>query len=378
MSRFHDDTRFCCSILREIVTIYRLGSGVRMEQMDLKESYPQGIVPTTEWGRLPNGAEIVRYDAPMFFSFTEHSLLSQYPNMRAECHWHIDFEFTYVIRGHMWYFVNGKTIRIDEGQAIFVNSRQLHYGFTKDGTDCEFSCVLLNPARMCASAEVYERFIASLAKDDAFPYAVFRSDDGHGGAVIEQIMRLHNVKFGRLDRTKRDDLPPMAGTMALSDDMESLTVLSCFYQMIRELTMAARDRGNNGMTVPSVRHSHVIALGMMCDFVRRQYTRQITLEQIAESGAVGRTACAAIFRELLNQTPIEFVNDVRVRSAANLLTATQLPIATIASRTGFSSTSYFTRTFRHIMHITPLRYRNNAACGSPMDSASQSVVTEYR
>lgn len=54
-----------------------------MEQMDLKESYPQGIVPTTEWGRLPNGAEIVRYDAPMFFSFTEHSLLSQYPNMRA-------------------------------------------------------------------------------------------------------------------------------------------------------------------------------------------------------------------------------------------------------------------------------------------------------
>lgn len=102
------------------------------------------------------------------------------------------------------------------------------------------------------------------------------------------------------------------------------------------------------------------------------------MEQIAESGAVGRTACAAIFRELLNQTPIEFVNDVRVRSAANLLTATQLPIATIASRTGFSSTSYFTRTFRHIMHITPLRYRNNAACGSPMDSASQSVVTEYR
>ncbi|MDU2100201.1 cupin domain-containing protein [Bifidobacterium sp.] len=77
-------------------------------------------MPITGWGRLPNGAEMVQYDAPMFFSFTEHSLLSQYPNMRAECHWHIDFEFTYIMRGHMWYFVNGETIRLDEGQGIFV------------------------------------------------------------------------------------------------------------------------------------------------------------------------------------------------------------------------------------------------------------------
>lgn len=98
----------------------------------------------------------------MFFSFTEHSLLHQYPHMRAECHWHVDLELTYIIHGHMWYFVNGETVRLDEGQAIFVNSRQLHYGFTKDGSDCEFSCTLLNPAKMCASFEVYDRFIAPL------------------------------------------------------------------------------------------------------------------------------------------------------------------------------------------------------------------------
>ena len=78
-------------------------------------------MPVTNWGRKPNGAEMVQYDAPMFFSFTEHSLLHQYPNMRAECHWHIDFEFTHIIRGHMWYFVNGESIRLEEGQGIFVN-----------------------------------------------------------------------------------------------------------------------------------------------------------------------------------------------------------------------------------------------------------------
>lgn len=331
-----------------------------MEQADWNESSPRGIVPTTEWGRLANGAEMVHYDAPMFLSFTEHSMLSQYPNMRAECHWHIDLEFTYVISGHMWYFVDGETIRLDEGQAIFVNSRRLHYGFTKDGTDCEFSCTLLNPTRMCLPTEAYERFVTPLMRNDAFPYAVLSPDDRCGGMAIELIQRLHEAKFGRLTGGNRPDMPLMAGNMALIDDLAPLTVLECFYGLIRELTLIAHGSGEESDAAIGARHQHVKTLGMMCDFVRQQYSRQITLEQIAEAGSVGRTTCAMIFRDLLNQTPIEFVNDVRVRAAANLLTTTQLPISTIASRTGFSSPSYFTRTFRRLMHTTPLRYRNNA------------------
>mgnify|MGYP002492498050 FL=1 len=153
-------------------------------------------MPITGWGRLPNGAEMVQYDAPMFFSFTEHSLLSQYPNMRAECHWHIDFEFTYIMRGHMWYFVNGETIRLDEGQGIFVNSRQLHYGFTKDNAECEFSCTLLNPTRMGAPNAVYERFIAPILTDSSMPYIVFDADSEYGNALVDGIRRIHRAKFG--------------------------------------------------------------------------------------------------------------------------------------------------------------------------------------
>ncbi len=101
-------------------------------QMERDEWASREVMPITNWGRRPDGSEIVQYDAPMFFSFTKHSLLHQYPHMRAECHWHVDLELTYIIHGHMWYFVNGETVRLDEGQAIFVNSRQLHYGFTQD------------------------------------------------------------------------------------------------------------------------------------------------------------------------------------------------------------------------------------------------------
>lgn len=63
----------------------------------------------------------------------------------------------------------------------------------------------------------------------------------------------------------------------------------------------------------------IVTLRKMIDYVQRYYVRPITLKQIASAGSVGRTTCASIFRESLNQSPIEFVNDVRVRAAANLL-----------------------------------------------------------
>lgn len=325
-----------------------------MKQLARPVCLPYEFMPITGWGRLPNGAEIVQYDAPMFFSFTEHSLLHQYPNMRAECHWHIDLEFTYIIRGHMWYFVNGEVVLLEQGQAIFVNSRQLHYGFTEDGTDCEFSCTLLNPSRMSAPTAVYERFVMPLVTDETMPYVVLSPDDAHGNELIAQIMRLHDAKFTHSSHA----VSPAARGMALADDSASLSVLSCFYAMLRELTAIARERSDNGTAERIKRHPHVSTLAMMVDFVQRHYVHQITLAQIAASGSVGRTTCAVIFRELLGQTPIEFVNDVRIRAAAELLATTQLPIASIAEQTGFSSPSFFTRTFRRLMHTTPMAYRN--------------------
>ena len=108
---------YCMGQMGLDVRDVQVGQNEQTEQPELAQDgrLPYEFMPVTNWGRKPNGAEMVQYDAPMFFSFTEHSLLHQYPNMRAECHWHIDFEFTHIIRGHMWYFVNGESIRLEEG-----------------------------------------------------------------------------------------------------------------------------------------------------------------------------------------------------------------------------------------------------------------------
>ena len=39
-------------------------------QMERDEWASREVMPITNWGRRPDGSEIVQYDAPMFFSFT--------------------------------------------------------------------------------------------------------------------------------------------------------------------------------------------------------------------------------------------------------------------------------------------------------------------
>ena len=351
---------YCMGQMGLDVRDVQVGQNEQTEQPELAQDgrLPYEFMPVTNWGRKPNGAEMVQYDAPMFFSFTEHSLLHQYPNMRAECHWHIDFEFTHIIRGHMWYFVNGESIRLEEGQGIFVNSRQLHYGFTEDGTDCEFSCTLLNPSCMCMPNMVYERFVAPLMADERFPYMVCDPEDEHGSALLECMMRLHDAKFGQMPAAQTMH-PATVDNMKLKDDTASLTVLSCFYTMVRELTAIAREHGKNGSSKYDRKNPKIAILSKMIDYVQHNYVRQITLEEIASAGSVGRTKCAQIFHEMVDQTPIEFVNDVRMRAGAEMLDTTSMPVSDIAKKLGFSSSTFFTRTFKQYMHTTPTAYRRN-------------------
>lgn len=322
---------YCMGQMGLDVRDVQVGQNEQTEQPELAQDgrLPYEFMPVTNWGRKPNGAEMVQYDAPMFFSFTEHSLLHQYPNMRAECHWHIDFEFTHIIRGHMWYFVNGESIRLEEGQGIFVNSRQLHYGFTEDGTDCEFSCTLLNPSCMCMPNMVYERFVAPLMADERLPYMVCDPEDEHGSALLECMMRLHDAKFGQMPAAQTMH-PATVDNMKLKDDTASLTVLSCFYTMVRELTAIAGEHGKNGSSKYDRKNPKIAILSKMIDYVQHNYVRQITLEEIASAGSVGRTKCAQIFHEMVDQTPIEFVNDVRMRAGAEMLDTTSMPVSDIA------------------------------------------------
>ena len=98
-----------------------------------------------------DGSEKVKYDFSDFPVYIRRSLLSLFPNYTANSHWHDDIELIAVISGHMMYNVNGQILRINEGEGILINSRQFHFGFSDDKTECDYICVLFHPMILCTT-----------------------------------------------------------------------------------------------------------------------------------------------------------------------------------------------------------------------------------
>ena len=85
---------------------------------------------------MHDSSEVIYYNTPDLPVKIIHPSLSDYPGRRVVCHWHEDIELIYIVKGEMNYEINGKTVRLPEHSALFVNARQLHYGFSEGGADC--------------------------------------------------------------------------------------------------------------------------------------------------------------------------------------------------------------------------------------------------
>lgn len=121
-----------------------------------------------------NKSEKVSYNFTDFPIRANKSLLSEYPGMSAINHWHNDLEFTLMLKGNMSYSINGDSYDIKENECIFVNSQHMHYGYSKDGSDCEFICILLNTNLFSQLSIIKNNYLDTLFNDTTNAYSILR------------------------------------------------------------------------------------------------------------------------------------------------------------------------------------------------------------
>lgn len=278
---------------------------------------------------MPDGSERIYYQNPEIPIYISISDLAHLSNMSALCHWHEDVELLLATRGYLNYSVNGKVIRVGEGNAIFITPRQMHYGFTADGTDCQYICVCFRPELLSSHRYLYERYIAPVCENTGLTHL-----------LIEQ---------GKPGHDRLLDLIRQLGTMNERD----LTMVSRLF----ELWQGIFDLCETGS--PPAADKHLDCLKQMLALISGQYAERITLAQVAAAGGVCRSKCCQIFRKYMGCTPNEYLTSFRIERATALLRESNLPITEIAHVCGFSSSSYFAESFARRKGCTPTEYRKN-------------------
>lgn len=82
-----------------------------------------------------------------------------------------------------------------------------------------------------------------------------------------------------------------------------------------------------------------------------------SVEGLAKIAAMSRSAFSKRFSESFGVSPIEFLTLIRLSQAAHLLAHTKLPVKVVASSVGYTSRSYFSRTFRAHYEMDPTGFR---------------------
>lgn len=82
-----------------------------------------------------------------------------------------------------------------------------------------------------------------------------------------------------------------------------------------------------------------------------------SVEDLGNVVGLNRTTFFYKIKSLTGFSPVEFIRDVRIKRAAQLLTSSQLLIKEIAYMTGFSDMKYFTKSFKNKYGLTPTEYR---------------------
>ncbi len=98
-------------------------------------------------------------------------------------------------------------------------------------------------------------------------------------------------------------------------------------------------------------------LNYSLDYLHSHYAEAIDLEQLASVAALSKYHYLRAFKALYQQTPYQYLVQLRIRKASHLLKKTKQPVTWIAFESGFENVSVFNRRFRQLVGATPLAYR---------------------
>ncbi|WP_422659840.1 AraC family transcriptional regulator [Paenibacillus sp. EC2-1] len=92
-------------------------------------------------------------------------------------------------------------------------------------------------------------------------------------------------------------------------------------------------------------------------YIDSNYSEDISLDSLAERAHISKYYLSHTFTKYYGMSPINYLNEVRLRASKELLETTDLSISQVAESTGFSSQSYFSQSFRRSCDVTPRDYR---------------------
>lgn len=170
--------------------------------------------------------------------------------------------------------------------------------------------------------------------------------DSLAGPIAEDVADLAPMRRA-FEILAEERSAPKVGTQALT----AAVMKQCLIMLIRRHLQRGSLSSPYLASLADTRLASAIAL------ILEKPGARLSLADLCVAAGMSRTAFRKAFVGAFGQSPMDFVQKIRLHRAAQLLAYTQLPVKVIAASTGFASRSHFSRAFRRAYHSDPTAYR---------------------
>ncbi|TLS50936.1 response regulator [Paenibacillus antri] len=122
-----------------------------------------------------------------------------------------------------------------------------------------------------------------------------------------------------------------------------------------ELSIAEAERAFEASSPRASGHETLMEQAV--EYIQSHYAGPLTLQQVADRVFLSKNYFCLLFKKHTNQNFIDYVIDLRIRKAKELLKTTDLRIYEVAESAGFNDVKYFSKLFKKMTSVSPGEFR---------------------
>jgi AraC-like DNA-binding protein len=255
-------------------------------------------------------------------------------------HFHSQYEIMYVEHGTGQCFVGDAIQKYADGDLIFFGTNLPHYMNSDDvyktassGLKVRGTIIQFEKDFMSYSIDNYPQFFhIKTLLEEAKRGILFTKKNSSG--IINLLVKIPDM----------DGLQQVTNLLTLLQEMATC----------KERRILASPHFNDSF--PQQGNSRI---EKVISFINGNYTRNISLKEIASMAAMNHSAFCRYFKENTGKTFMQYVMDMRIGYACKLLSLNEKSIYEICIECGFDSITHFNRIFKRSTNHTPSQYQKH-------------------
>ena len=251
-------------------------------------------------------------------------------------HWHEDIEFLFVKEGSVLFRCGGMESVLAAGDGLYVNRKGLHRIEMAGENECRVRSILCD-ARLLGGTPgtaVDRKYIHPLTGNRAFAGMALYSKDPEHSVILSHASAAHEA----------------CAVETEGYELEARYHLSKALFLIGQLSRTAgRKKKEEGVREERIR--------LMLDHIHENYAQPLTLSDLSDAAGICEREVQRCFRTALGTSAMQYLQQYRIRTAAQMLLDSDDSVLQIGISCGFSNPSHFSKVFHEVMGCTPHTFR---------------------